>query len=77
MATAKTIVSYNSIVKPFPDRQTLLSKAREQAGKVFADPAKADRLVSQLSDGLDDLQIVIFLHHLRIIHLVSCFLRLL
>jgi hypothetical protein len=57
MPTAKTIVSYNSIVKPFPDKQTLLSRAREQAGKVIADPAKADGLVSQLSDGLDDLQI--------------------
>jgi hypothetical protein len=56
MAIGKTIVSYDSIIKPFRDKQTLLSRAREQAGKVVADPAKADALVSQLSDGLDDLQ---------------------
>jgi hypothetical protein len=56
MAIGKTIVSYNSIMRPFPDKQTLLSRAREQAGKVIADPVKADSLVSQLSDGLDALQ---------------------
>ncbi len=56
MATGKTIVSYSNIVKPFGDKQTLLSKARLQAGKVVADPAKADALVGKLSEGLNDLQ---------------------
>jgi hypothetical protein len=57
MAIGKTLVSYDSIVKPFPDKQTLLAKAREQAGKVIADPVKADAYVSQLSDGIESLQL--------------------
>jgi hypothetical protein len=43
-------------MQPFPDKQTLLAKAREEAGKVIPDPARADDLVNQLSDGLDELE---------------------
>ena len=56
MAIGKTLVSYDSILKPFPDKQTLLAQVREQAGKVIPDPARADSLVSQFSDALDAMQ---------------------
>lgn len=52
----KTIVSYDNIIRPFPDIQTLLGTAREAAGKVIADPARADTRVVQLSAALNDLQ---------------------
>lgn len=56
MAIAKTLVSYDSIVKPFRDRQTLLAKARVEAGKIYSDPAKADAAVARLGGALNDLQ---------------------
>ncbi len=52
----RTIVTYDSIVKPFPDTQTLLGTARQAAGQVIADPAKADARVTQLAGALDDLK---------------------
>jgi hypothetical protein len=54
--TGKTLVSYDSIVKPFPDKQTLLARMREQAGKVIPDPARADMRISEISDALDAMQ---------------------
>ena len=52
----KTLVSYDSIVQPFPDTQTLLGVARQAAGKVIADPTRADARVAQLASALNDLQ---------------------
>jgi Calcineurin-like phosphoesterase len=56
MPGGSTLVSYNNITRPFPDRQSLLASARQAAGKVIADPNQADAGVAQLSDALDDLQ---------------------
>jgi hypothetical protein len=53
----KTIVSYSSIVKPFPDVPTLLGTARQAAGQVIADPTQADARVAQLSSALSALQV--------------------
>ncbi|HTX38696.1 MAG TPA: metallophosphoesterase [Bryobacteraceae bacterium] len=52
----KTIVSYDNIVQPFPDTQTLLGMARQAAGQVIPDPKRADARVAQLSGALDDLK---------------------
>jgi len=52
----KTIVTYATIVKPFPDTQTLLGTARQAAGKVIPDPNQADARVAQLAAALSDLQ---------------------
>lgn len=56
MSIGKTIVSYRSLTKPFPDVQTLLAKSREAAGKVILNPAVADARVSALAAGLQELQ---------------------
>jgi hypothetical protein len=52
----KTLVSYDHIVKPFPDTQTLLRTARQAAGQVIADPNGADARVAQLASALNELQ---------------------
>jgi hypothetical protein len=52
----RTIVSYDNIVQPFPDTQSLLGTARQAAGKVISDPQRADARVAQLSGALDDLK---------------------
>ena len=52
----KTIVSYDNIVQPFPDTQTLLGTARQAAGQVIADPNRADARVAQLASALNDLK---------------------
>jgi hypothetical protein len=52
----KTLVTYDSIVQPFPDVQTLLGTARQAAGQVIADPNRADARVAQLAGALNDLQ---------------------
>jgi hypothetical protein len=50
------LVSYDNIVQPFPDTQTLLGTARQAAGKVIPDSNRADAQVTQLASALVDLQ---------------------
>jgi len=54
--TGKIVVSYDSIVKPFPDTPTLLAKTRQAAGKVIPDAGQADRKVAQFAAALKELQ---------------------
>ena len=49
------LVSYDNIVKPFPNTQSLLSTAQQAARKVITDQSRADARVAQLSSALDDL----------------------
>jgi calcineurin-like phosphoesterase family protein len=56
MPIGNTLVSYNDILRPFPDRQTLLGSTRQAAGKVIADSSQADAKVAQFSAALDSLQ---------------------
>jgi hypothetical protein len=56
MSIGKTLVSYRNITKPFPDTQKQLAQARVAAGKVIADPAKADARVAQLATGFNGLR---------------------
>lgn len=56
MALINTLVSYDSITKPFPDVNTLLGTTRQAAGKVIADPARADARVAQVKTGLAAMQ---------------------
>lgn len=52
----KIVVSYDSIVQPFPDTQSVLAMARQAAGQVIADANRADAIVAQLAAALTDLQ---------------------
>ena len=56
MPLANTLVSYDRLVKPFADVNALLGKTRQAAGKVIADPARADARVAQVKTGLAALQ---------------------
>lgn len=55
-AAGKTLVSYDNIIRPFPDTQTLLGTARQAAAKVITDPNRANARVAQLASALAALQ---------------------
>ena len=56
MPTFNTVVSYDSIVRPFADRNQLLARTHEAAQRVIADPARAVWRMEQFAAGLDALQ---------------------
>ena len=56
MPLINTLVSYNSITKPFADVDALLGKTRQAAGQVIPDPARADARVAQVKTGLVEMQ---------------------
>ena len=56
MALINTIVSYDSITKPFPDVNTLLAKTSQAANKVIPDPNRANARVGQVKTGLAAMQ---------------------
>jgi len=50
------LVSYDNIVQPFPDTQTLLRTAQDAARQAITDQGRADARIAQLSSALDDLR---------------------
>jgi hypothetical protein len=50
-------VSYQSIIKPFGSVDALLATTRQAAGKVIADPARADQRVTEVAAGLDAMRV--------------------
>ncbi|SPF55841.1 hypothetical protein SBA4_7470008 [Candidatus Sulfopaludibacter sp. SbA4] len=56
MALINTLVSYDSITKPFPDLNTLLGNTSEAAAKVIPDPARANARMAQVKTGLAAMQ---------------------
>ncbi|HEY1240125.1 MAG TPA: metallophosphoesterase, partial [Bryobacteraceae bacterium] len=56
MKLAQTIVSYQNIARPFPDRVALLAKSQEAARKAIPNRARADARMAEFTLGLEALR---------------------
>ena len=57
MQPANTIVSYQSITRPFSSIDALLDKTRQAARQVIPDSARADARVAEVASGLEEMRI--------------------